>query len=266
MPQLTSLLKRSVFYAAVGLLAKAVISDVKRARPGSRRSILKYDGQSVYEGILKVYKAPLSWKKKEFLQFGTAATLITLIFMNDERLSNWFAQKEAKAHPMLKDFGWYYGSPENHYAINGGFYIYGLITKDETVRKTGVLLISATCASGFFQTVTKILIGRARPLRNQGKTSFKPFSRENSYYSFPSGHSILSFTTTYAIGTQFKNPIFRMVMYAFGCIAPFSRLWARAHWVSDAATSILLSIPIVNTVDKFLKEERKYRTGLDSDN
>lgn len=264
MSQKTRLIKRFIFYATVGLLAKSIFSEVKKEKQGSRRSILKYDGESVYNGIIKVYKIPFFLTKKDYLGIGAVVSCLSLIFYFDEQLSNWFAKQEAKAPPVLKNFGWYYGSPENHYAINGGFYLYGLVTKNESVRKTGVLLISTTMASGLFQTVTKTLIGRARPLRNEGKASFQPFSKENSYYSFPSGHSILSFTTAYAIGTQFKNPGYRILFYAFGCIAPFSRLWARAHWVSDAATSICLSIPIVDTVDKYLKEERNYSSGLDS--
>lgn len=264
MTPITSLIKRSIFYAVVGILAKGVLSKVKKVKPGSRRSILKYDGKSVYKGILQAYAIPFAWRKKEFLELGAVVTALAVIFVFDKQLSDWFVKQEEKALPLLKDFGWYFGSPENHYAINGGFYIYGLITKNENVRKTGVLLISSTCASGLLQTISKFAIGRARPLRNEGKASFKPFSKENSYYSFPSGHSILSFTTAYAIGCQFKSPLFRMITYAFGLISPFSRLWAGAHWVSDAVTSMSISIPIVRTIEKFLIEERNYSNGLDS--
>jgi hypothetical protein len=264
MPPITSLIKRSIFYAVVGILAKAVLSEVKKVKPGSRKSVLKYDGESVYRGILEAYAIPFAWRKKEFLELGPVVTALAVIFVFDKQLSDWFVKQEDKTLPIFKDFGWYFGSPENHYAINGGFYIYGLITKNENVRKTGVLLISSTCASGLLQTILKFVIGRARPLRNEGKASFKHFSNENSYYSFPSGHSILSFTTAYAIGSQFESPLIRMVVYAFGLISPFSRLWAGAHWVSDTVTSLSLSIPIVRTVDKFLIEERNYSNGPDS--
>lgn len=263
MSSVTSLIKRSIFYAAIGILAKAVLSGVKKEKQDSRRSILKYDGESVYRGIGRAYTTPITWGKKEFLVLGAVVTGLSVIFLFDKKLSIWFVKQEEKAFQVLKDFGWYYGSPENHYAINGGFYLYGLFTKNEEVRKTGVLLISSTCATGLLQTVSKVLIGRARPLRNEGKASFKPFSKENSYYSFPSGHSILSFTTAYAIGSQFKNPIVKLTIYTFGLISPLSRLWAGAHWVSDAATSMSISIPIVHTVDKFLTKERHYGSGLE---
>ncbi len=258
-----ALIKRSVFFAVLGILTSAAISEAKKSRTGTRISILKYDGQSIYGGMVKAYTAPINWEKKEVLRVWLVIAGLGLIFLFDESLSKWFIKQEKKALPFLKDFGWYYGSPENHYAINGGFYLYGFFAKNESVRKAGVLLISSTMASGLLQTIVKTLVGRARPLRNEGKLSFKPFSKENSYYSFPSGHSILSFTTAYAIGTQFNNPIYRFIFYAFGSIAPFSRLWAGAHWVSDATTSICLSIPIVNAIDQYLRVERNYDTGVD---
>lgn len=258
-----NLLKGSLFLISAGILAKAIISKGKKPRAVSHKKILKYDSWSFLSGILRAYKSPLQFKKKELLITGAVATGIGILFLYDEEISKWFQTRGEKALPVLKDFGWYYGSPENHYAINGGFYIYGLLAGQEEVRKTGVLLITASSAAGLFQTVTKILIGRARPLRNEGKRSFSPFSKENSYYSFPSGHSILSFTTAYAIGTQFKNPFYKGLMYAIGSIAPFSRLWAGAHWITDAVTSICISIPFVNTINKYLEKERNYSSGLD---
>lgn len=258
------LLKRSIFYLAVGLLAKAVLTERKKERRGTRRAQLRYDGESALGGIKKAYRSPGTWKKKDLYLAAGLVTGIAVLFYFDEILSNWFRKQEEKAPPIFKDFGWYYGSPENHYAINGGFYLFGLLTKNEELRKTGVLLISASSAAGLFQTVAKTIIGRARPLKNEGKASFQPFSRENVYYSFPSGHSILSFTTAYAIGLQFTNPVIKGLIYAFGSIAPFSRLWAGAHWVTDAVTSICISIPLVNTIDDFLKVERNYTSGLDN--
>ncbi len=260
------LLKRSVYFLAIGLMLKAVLLEDKKENYGNRRNNLKKDGLSVLGGIIQAYKAPLKWKEREIFITVLITAGIGILYLYDETISDWFQLKGEQAPSPLKDFGWYYGSPENHYAINGGFYLFGLVFKNEEVRKTGILLISASSAAVILQTITKLIIGRARPLRNEGKSSFKPFSKENSYYSFPSGHSILSFTTAYAIGTQFKNPVLKSLMYAFGSIAPVSRLWAGAHWITDAVTSICISVPLVNTIDNYLKEKRNYKGGLDESN
>lgn len=260
--QHSKFLKKSLFLLTFALLAKAVL---KHRKPSVDKwiGLIKFDSQSVALGIVKAYRSPKTWKTKDFLTLFFITAGLLLLFRDDEEISRWFRSKGQTALPVLKEFGWYYGSPENHYIINIGFYLYGLISKNEEIRKTGVLLISASLAAGILQTISKVLIGRARPLRNEGKLSFRPFSRENSYYSFPSGHSILSFTTAYAVGKQFMHPIPKSGIYTFGLIAPISRLWAGAHWLTDAATSICLSIPIVNSIDKYLIEERSYSTGLD---
>lgn len=257
MPPLSSLVKRSLYFLAIGLMAKAVLSERKNDRPYSRRKILRKDARKTLGGIKEAYLAPLQWKEKQILIAGAVACGIGILFLFDEEISRWFRRKGEKAFPILKDFGWYYGSPENHYAINGGMYLYGLILRNEEVRNTGVLLISASAAAGLFQTLAKIIIGRARPLRNEGKASFSPFSKENSYYSFPSGHSILSFTTAYALGSRFNNPILKGGIYFFGSIAPVSRLWAGAHWITDAAASLCISIPLVKSVEKYLWDKQQ---------
>lgn len=260
--QRSKLLKKSLYILTFTILVKAVL---KHRKPGieERVGLIKFDSHSVALGILKASRGPQAWKTQDFLTLFVITAGILTLHKNDEAISRWFRRKGETALPVLKEFGWYYGSPENHYIINMGFYLYGLITKNEELRKTGVLLISASLAAGILQTISKVIIGRARPLRNEGKLSFKPFSGENSYYSFPSGHSLLSFTTAYAIGKQFIHPIPKTGIYTFGLIAPISRLWAGAHWLTDAVTSICLSIPIVNSIDKYLIEVRYYSTGLD---
>lgn len=255
--QLSSLIKNTLIVLSVAALTKAVSTYRKRANKAALVELLEYDANSIYRGLIKAYRSPLNWKEKEVLTLAILLAGIGILFHYDKEISQWFRKKGETASPVLKDFGWYYGSPENHYVIKAGFYLYGLFSGNENIRKTGVLLISATLAAGILQTILKVLIGRARPLRDEGKLSFRPFSSENYYYSLPSGHTILSFTTAYAIGKQFTHPLPKTGIFAFGFIAPLSRLWAGAHWITDAATSICLSIPIVNSIESFLNKERE---------
>lgn len=248
------LIKKSLYFLAIGLLAHSVIFRIKGKYPGSRRKDISLDGINSARAILAVYKAPFYWNTGNVLTAGAITGSIGWLFMHDEEISNWFVHKSDTAIKVLKDFGWYYGSPENHFAINGGFYLYGLFFNNPEVRKTGLLLISSTAATGILQTIFKKVIGRARPIRGEGKASFSPFSNENSYYSFPSGHSILSFTTAYALSTQLQHPVYKSIPLLFGFIAPVSRLWAGAHWITDVVTSFCISVPVVNKVINYLDE------------
>lgn len=251
---IASLLVSSFFLFTTGSFSQQ--SEVKELP--SRWELLKYDGISAFGGVKKTYSRPFHWDKEDYLIAGAIIAGTGALYIFDEETSTGFISQEKDIPGIVKDFGWYYGSPQNNYAINGGIYLYGLLTRNEKIRKTGVLLISAASAAGIIQTFSKTITGRARPGAGEGKGSFKPFSGEGRYHSFPSGHTILSFTTAYAIGKQFENPFVKGGIYTIGMVAPVSRLWAGAHWFSDVALSMVISVVVVDVIDKYLDQERDY--------
>ena len=220
---------------------------------------LKYDGVTAFGAIKHTYSRPFHWQKDDLLTAGGVLAGTVLLSFADESVGNYFEDQGKKVPQGLRDFGWYFGSPQNNYGITGSVYLFGLFTDNENIRRTGVLLISAASASGFIQTVTKIAAGRARPEREKGNLYFKPFANKAGYNSFPSGHTILSFTTAYAIGKQFKNPFVRYGIYGVGLISPVSRLWERQHWVTDVGLSLVMSVAVVECIDNYLKKEKKYK-------
>lgn len=226
--------------------------------------MLGYDGLSAFGGLKHAYSRPFHWEKKDFLTAGAIVLGTAALFTFDEESSNWFQGQEGNVPKVLKETGYYLGKPQYNYSINGGVYLIGLLTRNEKWRKTGVLLISSASTVGLIQTVSKTLVGRARPIADLGKASFEPFSQEAAYHSFPSGHTILAFTTFYAIGKQFKNPWAKGGFYTLGLLSPVTRLWSGAHWLTDVALSMAVSIVVVDSIDKYLNKERY--PGADSKN
>ncbi|MGY5849279.1 phosphatase PAP2 family protein [Salegentibacter sp. F14] len=220
--------------------------------------LLKYDGASAFGGMKYTYSRPLQWEKDDFITAGAIVAGTAALYIFDEETSDYFLKQDNEIPQLIKDIGWYYGSPQNNYAINGAVYLYGLFTKNEKVRKTGVLLISAASTAGLIQTISKTAVGRARPGTGEGKGSFDPFRGIGAYHSFPSGHTILSFTTAYAIGKQFDNPFVKAGIYSLGMIAPVSRLWSGAHWLTDVGLSLAISVLVVDSIDNYLNKERLY--------
>lgn len=233
-------------------------SKVSKDSLPSTWELLKYDGASAFGGMKYTYSRPLQWEKDDFITAGAIFAGTAALYIFDEETSDYFINQNEEIPQLIKDIGWYYGSPQNNYAINGAVYLYGLFTKNEKVRKTGVLLISAASTAGLIQTITKTAVGRARPATGEGKASFDPFRGIGAYHSFPSGHTILSFTTAYAIGKQFDNPFVKAGIYGLGLIAPVSRLWAGAHWLTDVGLSLAISVLVVDSIDNYLNEERLY--------
>ena len=219
---------------------------------------LKYDGLNVLGGIKYSYLRPLDWEKKDFLTAGGVVLGTAVVFLADEEANRFFTGQRDDIPKTVRDFGWYFGSPQNNYGITGSVYLFGLLTNNEKVRKTGVLMIASATSAGIIQSISKTIVGRARPDFEKGNHHFKPFANSPSYRSFPSGHTVLSFTTAYSIGKQFKNPWIKSGIYAVGMIAPVSRLWEGKHWLTDVGLSMALSIAVVDGIDNYLKKEKKY--------
>lgn len=251
-------MKKILIAAFLTFQSVIIAQEIQKDSLPTTWELFKYDGLSAYKGLTTTYTKPLKWQKDDFITAGAVVLGTGALYIFDEETSRWFENQEQHIPSIIKDFGWYYGSPQNNYAVNGAVYLYGLFTKNEKIRKTGVLLISAASTAGLIQTISKTAIGRARPGAGEGKGSFKPFSSEGAFHSFPSGHTILSFTTAYAIGKQFENPFVKAGIYGVGMIAPISRLWAGAHWLTDVGLSLAVSILVVDTIDNYLNKERDY--------
>ncbi|SDW78307.1 Membrane-associated phospholipid phosphatase [Lutibacter oricola] len=225
---------------------------------GNLWSDVKKDGVKVWGGIKHAYTQPLKWKKKDWLTFGGIAAGTAIIYMYDEETSEYFIEQEPNAPHMLKEIGWYYGSPQNFFMITAGIYSYGLFARNEAWRDAGILIVSSAVATGFIQTITKNAFGRARPGAGVGSDKFKPFSSEGMYHSFPSGHTMLSMTASHAIAKQFDNIWVKSGIYAVGLIAPISRLWEGAHWLTDVVLGGVISIVVVDGIDKFFHKNDMY--------
>ncbi len=218
----------------------------------------KYDGASLLKGVGNAFTQPLRWQKDDFITAGSIVAGTGLLYLADAEAQRYFSEQGETAPDIIRDFGWYFGSPQNFFMITAGIYGFGILTNNPKVRYTGVLIISSAVASGLFQQLTKTAVGRARPT-DGNRNDFKPFANEPGFSAFPSGHTILSFTMAHAIAKQFDNIWVKAGIYALGSIAPLSRLWEDAHWISDIGFGMAFSIAVVDGMDNFFKRKQRYQ-------
>ncbi|MBR9847330.1 MAG: phosphatase PAP2 family protein [Algicola sp.] len=219
---------------------------------------LKDDATNALGGVKHSITQPLRWKGDDFRTLGILfAGTATLTFADNSVRK--FSQNNAADFPkLLRDFGWYFGSPQNFYMTNAGLYGFGLVTKNEKIRKTSVLIFSSSVTTGLLQTIGKNAIGRARPSTEQGYLTFSSFANDAGFRSFPSGHTVLSVTMAHSIAKQFENIWIKAGIYCVGAIAPISRLIDDAHWLTDIAFSTALSIIVVDSIDNYLFNKKAY--------
>lgn len=245
----------TICFTSIEAQRKPLVNPVDSASVGK---LLKYDFKVALRGVENSFTQPTRWKKKDYLTMGSMFVGTFALSFIDEESSAYFVEIEPEVPSFIKNFGFYAGKPQYYFAATAGIYGFGLFTKNEKVRKTGVLIIAASVTTGVFQTFTKYAVGRARPTQNVGSTTFKPFTKESGYHSFPSGHTILSVTMAHSIAKQFDNTWAKVGIYTVGSIAPFSRLLEGAHWLTDVAFSTVISIVIVDGIDKFLFKTKSY--------
>lgn len=218
---------------------------------------LAYDGKFTLQSVGNGFTQPLRWQKDDFITAGGIVAGTGILYLADNDARTFFQNHQNEVPQVLKEFGWYFGSPQNFFMVSAGVYGFGLITDNEKVRHTGVLIIASAATSGIIQSISKTAVGRARPMSgNRG--DFKPFDSTAGYHSFPSGHAILSFSMAHAIAKQFDNFWVKTGIYTVGSIVPISRLWADAHWLSDVGLGIAISIVVVDGVDNFMKNKNAY--------
>tara|TARA_R110002049_G_scaffold165890_2_gene331767 strand:+ start:292 stop:672 length:381 start_codon:yes stop_codon:yes gene_type:complete len=87
---------------------------------------------------------------------------------------------------------------------------------------------------------------------------FRLWTNEPAFHSFPSGHTVLPITMARAIAKRFDTTWSKIGVYSLGAIAPISRLFAGAHWLTDIGVYTVLSITVVDCIDKFLFKTKAY--------
>ncbi|WP_282178975.1 phosphatase PAP2 family protein [Maribacter stanieri] len=253
-------MKKLITLLVITLCISLTAQNSSKDSTETRWDMVKYDVGNMFKGVGYSYARPLHWQGKQWAQFGAVVGGTGLVYLTDDNTSRFIRNNREGIPKFIRDYGEFYGSPANNYLATSGVYAAGLITKNEKLRRTGVLLISSATSAGLLQQVLKSVVGRARPLADLGKDTFDPFNSSRNFHSFPSGHALLAFTNAYAIGKQFKNPWVKAGIYTLGAIPGVSRVWDGQHWLSDMVFAFAISIATVESIDRYLdkKYDEKY--------
>jgi membrane-associated phospholipid phosphatase len=187
------------------------------------------------DAVVYTYTQPTRWKKKDFIRLagllaGTAA--ITLI---DEPVRDFFQRTQPDFPNEVEVIGFHLGKPYSAFITTGTFYLVGAALNDKWAKETGIQLGVTLLTSGLLQTISKDLIGRARPGTGEGVYSFQPFSGKAAYHSFLSGHVSVAFGTSLVVASRIRSLPMKIFFYSLAATTALSRMHTDAHWLSDIA-------------------------------
>lgn len=269
MQNCVKLMKLRFFLTLITIVMCISITNAQQLKketdnPKTIWQLAKHDAKYTLKSVGHAFTRPLHWKGNDYAKLGIILGSTALLSFADEPIRDFAQQNRGDFPKIVRDFGWYFGSPQNYFMANAGLYGFGLFTRNEKIRKTSVLIISASLTTGLIQSFTKNAVGRARPGRYLGNNEFRPFISSSGFSSFPSGHTVLAVTMAHSIAKQFKNPWLKTGIYAIGAIPPISRIIDDAHWITDIAVSTVLSVVVVDAIDKFLNKEKAYNQHNES--
>lgn len=139
-------------------------------------------------------------------------------------------------------------------ALSGGTYVFGRVSGNSRLQRTGVHALWTFLATDIATRLVKGGVGRARPHTNSEPDRFDSFKQSNDFHSFPSGHSSHAFALAHTFSRELKDdvPWVPFVAYPIATWTAVSRVMDRKHWLTDVVAGAALGILVSNVVDRQL--------------
>jgi membrane-associated phospholipid phosphatase len=156
-----------------------------------------------------------------------AATLL------DEQIRESLAAENPDDPAPISRLGNTLGNGRIAVVVTGATYgVARLVGQDELADPAGRVLASLL-AAGVANGAMKASLGRARPRLELGPAEFRPFTLDNAWQSFPSGHVTTAFALATAISAEADRPWVTALTFSGATLVAWSRSHEDRHWASD---------------------------------
>jgi len=195
-------------------------------------SVVVHDTKMAMSGALHVFTSPGRWDGSDWARVGATAGITAGSAVLDADMRTLMQRNTATADG-LSNAAVTYGDGWFAAGLTAGLYGTGLVIRDTWLRETAVLAGTAIIVSTIFTRVIKPLVGRARPYVNAGNGTFRMFTLQDDYNSFPSGHTVAAFSLSAVLAARIDHPLATIGLYGLACLTALSRVYTDEHWFSD---------------------------------
>jgi len=196
--------------------------------------LIVQDTKMAISGAIHVISAPGRWDCGDWTRAGATAGITAGAVMLDADMRTLMSrQRNAHVADGLASGAVTYGDGWFVMGFTAGLYGTGLVIRDAWVRETAVLAGTAILVSTVVTRVIKPVVGRARPYVNAGNGTFHMFTLQDSYSSFPSGHTVAAFSLSSVLAARIDHPLATIGLYGLACLTALSRVYTDEHWFSD---------------------------------
>lgn len=212
----------------------------------------------VWDDVTHVLSAPARWEKDEWKTAGwtSLAVLGTVAFI-DKPVRNFMAKQDQSNKFWLNadKFGREYA-----FGTVGVFFAAGLLGDETSMHVTQDAVAASIISSGIIGVSVKTVVGRSRPLANQGTTHFAPFTDSNS--SFFSGHSTQAFTLAAVIADNYNETWVDVTAYSIASLVAIGRTYHGKHFTSDVITGAVVGTLVGKSVVAHNKDLRGNKLSI----
>lgn len=232
-------------------------SESPSARPRSLGSTLEHDLSMFFRLTGRGLAAPLQWEGNDWrMAGGTVLTTAVFSLLDDHAYAAALRNRTA-THDRFERVFEAYSNGLTGIMISGAFYSSGLLFDNEWLRGTGLIMASALTVSAITQTMFKYSTGRARPYTGLGNHTFRPFSFDKHFVSFPSGHTIVAFTVSSVLAHRIDNVYGSIALYTAAAMGGLSRVYSGNHWFSDVVFGSALAWCVSSSVVQWYEHKKK---------
>lgn len=196
---------------------------------------IKYDFPQFGRETGRFFTMPGRWDALDWGTLGLLSSLAAVAMVGELPARDIKFIDRSFYYSPPAEGGRIYGELYTPVIIFSGYAAYSLITGDHTARKIGYEIGQSCLYAGAIVYLMKTIIGRARPMANEGKFSFHFLSGlfDDVHHSFPSGHNTVAFTLSSVLSMNAKPTWLKVLAYVPAFFTPFSRAWQGYHWISD---------------------------------
>ncbi len=118
-------------------------------------------------------------------------------------------------------------------AAAAGIFLTGLLTDNAHAKETGFITGEALLNAYPVYIAMQLIAGRERPDQGAGHGRF--FQDHSTNTSFPSGHSMFTWTMAAVIAHEYPRTWVKVLAYTTAAVVSVARYTGREHFVSDTA-------------------------------
>jgi membrane-associated phospholipid phosphatase len=202
---------------------------------------------------------PFTMSGKDALIGGTVIGGTALISLIDDDFRD-IASHEGRStyNHDFWDIPTFYGYVQYPSILGGAMYAVGLFARENWIRKTGRMLLQSLTYGGTVTMGLRYVLGRHRPFSSEkNQYEFSWFESNGDLQSFPSGHTVVAFSTSTILAEQIDTWWARVVLYSFAALTGYARIYNDQHWISDVVFGAALGFGSSMFVLKMERDREK---------